>query len=58
MSPHGITGLRTKDHEIREISFDWPDHNVVKFRRASTKRVRDIRCEKILLPRKVVQSSP
>jgi len=22
---HGITGPRTKVHEIRGISFDWPD---------------------------------
>jgi len=32
--------------------------NIAKFRRAPTKSVRDIFCEKILLPGKVGQSSP
>jgi len=49
---------RTKVHGIRARSLDWPDPNVVKFRRALTKSVRDIRCRKILLPGKVGQSSP
>jgi len=50
MSPHGITGPpQTKVYEIPGISFDWPDPNVAKFRRAPTKSVRDIPCWKNLL---------
>jgi len=49
---------RAKVHEIRVISFDWPNPNVAKFRRAPTKGVRDIRCGKNLYPGKVGQSSP
>ena len=41
---------QTKVHEI--VRFDWPDPNIAKCRRAPTKSVRDIRCEKILLPGK------
>ena len=57
MSPHGITGP-PEVHEIRGISFDWQTPNIAKFRRASTKSVRDILSGKILLPVKVGQSSP
>jgi len=46
MSRDGVTDLRTKVHEIRGISVDWPDPNIAKFRRAPTKSARDIRCEK------------
>ena len=51
-------GPRTKVHEITGIRFEWPDPNTVKFRRAPTKSVRDIRCGKILLPGKIGQSLP
>ena len=57
MSPKGITGPRTEVHEIRGISFDWPaGPNAVTFCRAPTRSVRDIRCRKPVLPRKVGQS--
>ena len=46
MSAHAMDGPRTKVHEIRGISVDWPDPNIAKFRRAPTKSARDIRCEK------------
>ena len=49
---------RTKVHEIQEISFDWSDPTVAKFRCAQTKSVPDIRCEENLVPGKVGQNSP
>jgi len=58
MSLHGITKPRTKVHEIREISFDWPDPNVAKFRCALTNSMPDISAvTKISPPEKVGQSS-
>jgi len=55
-SYHGTP--RSKVHEIRRISFDWPNPNVVIFRRALTNSVSYIRCRIFVLPEKVGQSFP
>jgi len=57
MSLHGTTGpcWRTKVHDIRGMSFDWPNPHL---RLAQTKSVGDKRCGKILLPKKVGHSLP
>jgi len=51
MSPHGITGLRTKVHRIRPVSIRQAS-NTAKFSRALDKNVRDIRFEKFCSPEK------
>ena len=56
MSLYGVI-TPTKVHEIRGLTFNWPDPENCKFHRAPTKSVRDIRCGNILFPGKVSQSS-
>ena len=57
MLPHGITGPRTKVHDIQGTSFDWPNPQCFQISSLSDKKC-EIPLLKNFAPGKVGQSSP